>query len=95
MVVTMSISQNYDYDGAMLAAEETEREKAARLNRLRAAEIKRELKAIDNARIRPMAAILADVGTGEDKSRLDELEARAETLRTELSALVTEVNHED
>lgn len=91
----MSTLQNYDYDEAVTAVEETEREKAARLNRLRAAEIKRELKAIDNARIRPMAAILADVGTDEDKSRLDKLEARAETLRAELSMLETEANHED
>lgn len=89
------MSQNYDYDEAMIAIEETERERTARLNRLRAAEIKQELKAIDNARIRPMAAILADVGTDEDKSRLDKLEARAETLRAELSTLETEANHED
>lgn len=91
----MSTLQKHDYDEAMIAVEETERERTARLNRLRAAEIKRELKEIDNARIRPMAAILADVGTGEDKSRLEELEARAETLRAELSTLVTEANHED
>lgn len=87
MVIT-NMSPNYDE--AMIAVEETEREKAARLNRLRAAEIKRELKAIDNARIRPMAAILAGTGTDEDNSRLDKLETRAETLRAELSTLETE-----
>lgn len=79
--------QNYDFDKAVMAIEETEAERNARLNRLRAAEIKRELKAIDNARIRPMAAILAGVGTDEDSARLAELEIKAKILREELAGL--------
>lgn len=46
-----------------------------------------ELADIDAKTTRPLRAILSDAGTKEDKEKLAELEAQAETLRTELSSL--------
>ena len=66
---------------------ETEAECAARENRLRAAEISRRFSEIDRERIRPLAAIVAGVGTDEDKSRLKALEEEATQLRTELAEM--------
>lgn len=66
---------------------ESEEQKQARLNRLRAAEIKRRLKAIDGERIRPLAAIVADKATTYDVEKLEELEAEAQSLRAELAQL--------
>ena len=66
---------------------ETEAECAARENRLRAAEISRRFAEIDRERIRPLAAIVAGVGTDEDKSRLKALEEEAAQLREELAGM--------
>lgn len=78
----MSISQNFDY-----TPEETAEEKQARENRLRAAEISRRFAVIDKTRIRPLAAIVAGVGTDEDKAKLAALEREAEQLRAELAEM--------
>lgn len=64
---------------------ETDEQRAARENRLRAAKISRRFSEIDRARIRPLAAIVAGVGTAEDKSRLKALEEEAAQLRAELA----------
>ena len=64
---------------------ETDEQRAARESRLRAAEISRRFSEIDRARIRPLAAIVAGVGTAEDKSRLKALEEEAAQLRAELA----------
>ena len=64
---------------------ETDEQRAARENRLRAAKISRRFSEIDRARIRPLAAIVAGVGTAEDKSRLKELEEEAAQLRAGLA----------
>ena len=81
------MSQNFEFD--VQDIEETEEQREAREKRLRAAEISRRFAAIDRERIRPLAAIVAGVGTDEDKSRLKALEDEAEMLRVELA--VTEV----
>lgn len=78
------MSQNYD---EIIEPRETDEERAARESRLRAAEIAREFAAIDRERVRPLAAIVAGVGTDEDKSRLKVLEEEASQLREELAAL--------
>ena len=67
--------------------EETEQEKQARMNRLRAAEISRGFAEIDRERIRPLAAIVAGVGTDEDRAKLSALEEKAQALRAELAEL--------
>lgn len=77
----MSTLQNFD------VPEETEQEKQARLNRLRAAEISRGFAEIDRERIRPLAAIVAGVGTDEDRAKLSALEEKAQALRAELAEL--------
>lgn len=64
---------------------ETDEQRAARENRLRAAKISRRFSEIDRARIRPLAAIVAGVGTAEDKSRLKALEEEAAQLRAVLA----------
>ena len=66
---------------------ETAEERAARLNRLRSAEIARRFAEIDRERIRPLAAIAAGTATDEDRNRLAALEEEATALRTELSGL--------
>ena len=76
------MSQNYD---EIIEPRETDEERAARESRLRAAKISRRFSEIDRARIRPLAAIVAGVGTAEDKSRLKELEEEAAQLRAELA----------
>ena len=77
----MSTLQNFDIP------EETEQEKQARLNRLRAAEISRGFAEIDRERIRPLAAIVAGVGTDDDRAKLVALEEKAQALRAELAEL--------
>lgn len=67
--------------------DETPEEKQARENRLHAAEIMRRLNAIDNQRIRPLAAIVSGNSTDEDMDRLSALENEAKALREELSKL--------
>ena len=76
------MSQNYD---EIIEPRENDEQRAARENRLRAAKISRRFSEIDRARIRPLAAIVAGVGTAEDKSRLKELEEEAPQLRAELA----------
>ena len=76
------MSQNYD---EIIEPCETDEERAARESRLRAAEIARRFAEIDRERIRPLAAIVAGVGTDEDKSRLKALEEEAAQLRAELA----------
>ncbi len=71
---------------------ETPAEKQAREARLRGAEIMRRLKAIDNQRIRPLAAIVSGNSTDEDMDRLSALESEAQALREELAKLNTEVS---
>ena len=85
----MPILQNYDNPDIFVEPVESEADKQARLARLRAAEIKRELKAIDTQRIRPLAAIVAGTATDYDHSKLSELESRAAALRTELTEVQT------
>ncbi len=75
--------QNFDFTEPAESAEE----RAARLNRLRAAEIARRFAEIDRERIRPLAAIAAGTATDEDKSRISEIESQAETLRAEIAEL--------
>ncbi len=76
------MSQNYD---EIIEPRENDEQRAARENRLRAAKISRRFSEIDRARIRPLAAIVAGVGTDEDKSRLKALEEEAAQLRAELA----------
>jgi hypothetical protein len=76
------MSQNYD---EIIEPRENDEQRAARENRLRAAKISRRFSEIDRARIRPLAAIVAGVDTGEDKSRLKALEEEAAQLRAELA----------
>ena len=78
------MSQNYD---EIIEPRENDEQRAARENRLRAAKISRRFSEIDRARIRPLAAIVAGVGTAEDKSRLKELEEEAAQLRAELAEM--------
>ena len=76
--------QNFDFTEPAESAEE----RAARLNRLRAAEIARRFAEIDRERIRPLAAIAAGTATDEDRSRLAALEEEAKALREELSGML-------
>lgn len=82
----MSTLQNYD-EHLDIMLEESAEEKQARLNRLRAAEIKRRFTAIDRERIRPLAAVVAGTGTDEDRDKLARLEQEAQALRDELTGL--------
>lgn len=75
--------QNFDFTEPAESAEE----RAARLNRLRAAEIARRFVEIDRERIRPLAAIAAGTAEDEDRNKLAALEKEAAELRTELSGL--------
>lgn len=59
----------------------------AELNEQRKQAILSELADIDAKTTRPLRAILSDAGTKEDKEKLAELEAQAETLRTEFATL--------
>lgn len=59
----------------------------AELNEQRKQAILSELADIDAKTTRPLRAILSDAGTKEDKKKLAELEAQAETLRTEFATL--------
>ena len=77
------MSQNFDFNEPAESAEEC----AARLNRLRAAEIARRFAEIDRERIRPLAAIAAGTAEDEDRNKLAALEKEAAELRTELSGL--------
>lgn len=77
------MSQNFDFTEPAESAEE----RAARLNRLRAAEIARRFAEIDRERIRPLAAIAAGTAEDEDRNKLTALEKEAAELRTELSGL--------
>lgn len=83
----MPTLQNYDSPDIFVEPVESEEDKRARLARLRTAEIKRELRAIDGERIRPLAAIATGTATDYDRSKLAELETRAAALRTELASL--------
>lgn len=78
------MSQNYD---EIIEPRENDEQRAARENRLRAAKISRRFSEIDRARIRPLAAIVAGVGTAEDKSRLKALEEEAAQLRAKLAEM--------
>lgn len=53
----------------------------------RKAEIYRELDALDLQSIRPVRAKQAGMATPEDEAKIVELEAKAQTLRTELGGL--------
>lgn len=77
----MDISQSFE-------VLETAEERAAREDRLRAAEIACRFAAIDRERIRPLAAIAAGTATSEDMSRLTILEQEAQALRTELAEII-------
>lgn len=78
------MSQNYD---DIIEQRETDEQRAAREGRLRAAAIARRFTEIDRERVRPLAAIVAGVGTDEDKSRLKALEEEAAQLRAELAEM--------
>ena len=78
------MSQNYD---ETIEPRENDEQRAARENRLRAAKISRRFSEIDRARIRPLAAIVAGLGTDEDKSRLKALEEEAAQLRAVLAGM--------
>lgn len=84
------MSQNYDAYTVDFETRETDTERAEREQRLRAAEISRRFAEIDRERIRPLAAIVAGVGTDEDKDRLKALEDEAAQLRLELSEMEVE-----
>ena len=77
------MSQNFDFTEQT----ETAVERAARLKRLRAAEIARRFAEIDRERIRPLAAIAAGAAEDEDRNKLAALEKEAAELRAELSGL--------
>lgn len=77
------MSQNFDFTEQT----ETAVERAARLKRLRAAEIARRFAEIDRERIRPLAAIAAGTATDEDRDKLARLETQAQALREELAEL--------
>lgn len=77
------MSQNFDFNEPAESAEE----RAARLKRLRAAEIARRFAEIDRERIRPLAAIAAGTATDEDRDKLARLETQAQALREELAKL--------
>ena len=79
----MHMSQ-VDYN---IEPKESIEQRAARESRLRAAEISRRFSEIDRERIRPLAAIVAGIGTDEDKSRLKALEEEAAGLRVELAGM--------
>ena len=53
--------------------------------RTRCAAIQRELDAIDLQSVRPVRAKLAGTATPEDEAKIADLEAQAQTLRTELA----------
>ena len=78
------MSQNYD---EIIEPREHDEQRAAREHRLRAAKISRRFSEIDRARIRPLAAIVAGLGTDEDKSRLKALEEEAAQLRAVLAGM--------
>ncbi len=82
----MSTSLNFDELDVMLETE-SEEQKLARLNRLRAAEIKRRFADIDRARIRALAAVALDSEAVADRVKLVELEKEAQALREELAGL--------
>lgn len=84
------MSQNYEVYTTDFVPRETAAERAAREQRLRAAEISRRFAEIDRERIRPLAAIVAGVGTDEDKARLKALEDEAAQLRVELAGMEVE-----
>ena len=71
----------------IIETRDTDEQRAARESRLRAAEISRRFAEIDRERIRPLAAIVAGVGTEEDRSRLKALEEEAAQLRAELAGM--------
>lgn len=79
----MNTLQNYDYTEQAESAEE----RAARLNRLKAAEIARRFAEIDRERIRPLAAIAAGAATDDDRDKLAWLEEQAQALRKELAEM--------
>lgn len=83
----MSTLQNYDYDEAVIAVEETAAERNARENRLRAWEIRQRFAVIDRKKIRPMAAIDMGEATDTDREMLKSLETEAQALREELAGL--------
>ena len=84
----MSTSQNYNDDLLdIMLEQESEEQRMARLNRLRAAEIKRRFAEIDQARIRALAAIAIDKNAETDRAKLIELEQEAQALRVELAEL--------
>jgi hypothetical protein len=56
-------------------------------NKKRIAEIQSQLDNIDRQSVRPLRAKLAGTDTQADRERLEELEAEASTLRTELNKL--------
>ena len=66
---------------------ETAEQQAARLNRLRAAEIARRFAEIDKERIRPLSAVALSTATTYDTDKLTALETEAAALRTELAGL--------
>lgn len=59
----------------------------AEYTEIRRGQILAELDAIDRKTIRPLRAILAGIGTDDDRERMAELERQAEELRAELDEL--------
>lgn len=49
--------------------------------------LKQQLAALDLQAVRPLRAIAAGAATDEDKSRIDEIESKAEALRSEIAEL--------
>lgn len=81
------LTSQSNYEELDVILEENEQEKAERLNRLRAAEIRQRFAEIDRERIRPLAAVVAGTANDDDEDKLAKLEAEAITLRDELAAL--------
>lgn len=82
----------YKWDGENViprTKEEIEEERITILNSptVRIPEIKQQLIDLDNQAIRPLRAILAGTPTDEDRTKLAELEVKAERLRNELQEM--------
>ena len=66
-------------------AEELQAEKDLAAKQARISEIKAELQRLDLVSVRPLRAINAGTDTQQDRDKLTELDAEAETLRQELA----------
>ena len=88
-VFNTSIQENHNYLNDDLKTCYKEYEKTQEeINEIRKQEIYTELDSVDTQTIRPLRAVLNGTGTDLDKTKLLELETKANTLRNELKNLV-------